>query len=246
MSNISIYQNKIREMPLFTGIEEELLDSILEHSRIVHLDKHAEIFSQGESARKFYIILDGLIKLFKMDANGADAVLQIAKSGDNLLETIIFKSAMIPISAQVIESATLLAIPADRMRQYIRQNEKLAANMLEIMADKSRQFISHFEQLSLKSVSQRVGWFLLKLFIENGKANTLKLPYDKLLIASYLGMKPETFSRTLQDFKRRGINIQKDMVSLPTVFSLCDYCDIETASNCNKHGTSACPNPDCV
>jgi len=246
MSNISIYQSKIGKIPLFIGIEEALLDSILEHSRIVYLDKHAEIFSQGERTTKFYIVLDGLIKLFKMDANGAEAVLQIAKPGDNLLETIIFKNSLIPISAQVIENTTLLVIPADRMRQYIKHNEKLAANMLEVMADRSRQFISHFEQLSLKSVSQRVGWFLLKLFIENGKANTVKLPYDKLLIASYLGMKPETFSRTLQDFKRRGIDIQKDVVNLPTVFSLCDYCDIETASNCNKHGTPACPNPDCI
>ena len=43
----------------------------------------------------------------------------------------------------------------------------------------------------------------------------VELPYDKSLIASYLDMKPETFSRTLKKFKQKGFEIRKDAVILP-------------------------------
>jgi len=51
----------------------------------------------------------------------------------------------------------------------------------------------------LKTATERVGWFLLKLGMEQnaGKANAITLPYDKTTIASFLDMTPETFSRTL-------------------------------------------------
>ncbi|MFO1242058.1 MAG: helix-turn-helix domain-containing protein [Rickettsiales bacterium] len=83
--------------------------------------------------------------------------------------------------------------------------------------------------------------------LENGeRTKNLKLPYDKSLIAGYLGMKPETFSRTLQSLKEQGIDIDKNQVSLPDVFALCDYCDMELTEKCSRAGTKECPNPDCV
>ncbi len=72
----------------------------------------------------------------------------------------------------------------------------------------------------------------------------MALPYDKSLIASYLDMKPETFSRSLKKFKTAGFQVNKDSVILPKVGALCGFCDSDLSRVCNIHGTEACPNPD--
>ena len=87
----------------------------------------------------------------------------------------------------------------------------------------------------------------LRLLLEQGiVTDKIALPYDKSLIASYLDMKPETFSRILKKFKSQGFNITKDEVVLPNVNALCGFCDPDTGSMCSRHGTADCPNPGCL
>lgn len=246
-TSVRAYMNTIQALPLFAGLEAGTMQEILKHARIVQHPKGAMIFMQGEQASRLYIILEGWVKLFKGNVDGQEAILQVMTVGDTLLETVIFNNSPFPVSAQAVEHVRLLSIPASIVRETLKNNKELAINMLSTVAGRSQALITQFEQLTLKTVTQRVGWFLLKLFLENGeRTKNLKLPYDKSLIAGYLGMKPETFSRTLQTLKEQGIDIDKNTVSLPDVFTLCDYCDMELAARCSRHGTDACPNPDCV
>lgn len=245
-SSVRTHMELIRALPLFAGIDEELLQDILKYARIASHNKGTMIFMQGEQASRFYIIMEGWVKLFKGNIDGQESVLQVMTAGETLLETVIFNNSPFPVSAQAVDKVTLLSIPASIVREKLQNNKELAINMLSTVAGRSQALISQFEQITLKTVTQRVGWFLLKLFLENGeRTKNLKLPYDKALIASHLGMKPETFSRTLQQLKEQGIDIERNAVSLPDVFALCDYCDMALAEKCSRHGTADCPNPDC-
>ena len=245
-SGVRAWMDKIQALPLFAGIDADILQDILKHARIASHNKGAMIFMQGEQASRFYIVLEGWVKLFKGNADGQESVLQVMSAGEPLLETVIFNNAPFPANAQAVDNVQLLSIPASIVREKLQSNKELAINMLTTVAGRSQAMISQFEQLTLKTVNQRVGWFLLKLFLENGEqTKNLRLPYDKSLIAGYLGMKPETFSRTLQSLKDQGIDIDRNSVSLPDVFALCDYCDMELTARCSRHGTDECPNPDC-
>ncbi len=246
-SGVRSYMDTIHALPLFAGLDPAALQDILRYARIVTHNKGAMIFLQGEQASRFYIILEGWVKIFKGNVDGQESILQVMKSGETLLETVIFSNSPFLVTAQAVDNVKLLSIPATIVREKLQNNKELAINMLSTVAGRSQALISQFEQLTLKTVTQRVGWFLLKLFLENGeRTKNLKLPYDKSLIAGYLGMKPETFSRTLQALKEQGIDIDKSNVSLPDVFALCDFCDMELAGKCSRAGTKECVNTDCV
>lgn len=236
----------LESFPLFAGLDAATMQDILKFARVVSHNKGSMIFVQGEQAARFYIILEGWIKLFKGNVEGQESVLQVMTRGGALLETTIFSHAPFQVSAQAAENAKLLSIPASIMREKLQHDKQLAINMLSMAAGRSKDLISHFGQLTLKTVTQRVGWFLLKLFLERGEcALDLKLPYDKSLIAGFLGMKPETFSRTLQVLKERGIDIDRNTVTLPDIFALCDYCDMDIAGKCDRAGSVECPKPSC-
>ncbi len=247
-NGVRTYMGLIQALPLFAGVDPETLQDLLKFSRIVSHNKGALIFMQGEQASRFYIVMEGWVKLFKGNADGQESVLQVMTVGGTLLETVIFNNSPFPVNAQAVDDVKLLSIPASIIREKLQNNKELAINMLATVAGRSQALISQFEQLTLKTVTQRVGWFLLKLFLENGdRTKGIKLPYDKSLIAGYLGMKPETFSRTLQTLKEeQGIDIERNTINLPDMFALCDYCDSDVADKCPRHDTKDCPNPTCA
>ena len=236
----------IRSLPFFSGISEDKVSEILNNSLIKEYKKGNLLFLEGEQATRLYIVLSGWVKLFKGTIAGDETILQMHSSSSTIGESAVFLNSAHPTSAQIAENAVLLAIPAPIMREQIRNSPELAMNMLMNMSRHSQSLIHHIESTRLKSATDRVGWFLLKLFLDKDQLiDAVELPYDKSMIASYLDMKPETFSRTLKHFKNRDFKIENNTIILPDARALCNFCDIDTALSCSRHGTPECTNPQC-
>ncbi len=236
----------IEDLPFFMNLPEDIVSGLLQHAQVREYKKGKLLFLEGEVSSRLYIILNGWVKLFKGTSSGNETVLQMLTSGDMIAESAVFLNANYPVSAQVAKNAVILTLPAPIIRERIKQHNELALKVLDGISKHSHNLIQEFENIRLKPATERVGWFLLKLLLDQGKVpDLIELPYDKSLIASYLDMKPETFSRTLKRFRDNGFEINKNSVILPQVNALCGFCDHDLAATCEKHGTPECPNPDC-
>ena len=228
----------------FKEIPVDVTNSLVKSAQVREYSKGKILFLEGEQPLRFYFIINGWIKLFKGNSRGDEAVIQMLGKGDTAGGSAVFLNTSYPISAQVVEDSTLISFPGSIIRNFICDNNQLAINMLITISKQSQKLFHLLESTRLKSAEERVGWYLLKLLLDQGKyEDAIRLPYDKSTIASYLDMKPETFSRTLKKFKQQGFRIENDTIVLPEVSALCSYCDVETASNCSKHLTDECSNP---
>ena len=164
-------------------------------------------------------------------------------AGDSLMEAAVFLNIPSLVSAQVVQDAKLLSLPAPIIRQSLKDNKDLALNMIGGLSMRSQGLIRQIEHSRLKTATERVGWFLLKLGMEQsgGKANAITLPYDKSTIASYLDMTPETFSRTLKKFKNNGFHIHNDKITKPDPEALCRFCDEALSEACVFKDQPSCP-----
>jgi CRP-like cAMP-binding protein len=78
----------------------------------------------------------------------------------------------------------------------------------------------------VQNAPQRIGCFLLRLANQTALDNTITihLPYDKTLVASRLGMQPETFSRALAKLKEKtGIRIKGATIEMESLNQLSDF-----------------------
>lgn len=242
-----IQKDFIFTLPLFNGLAEQTSHEILQNATLRNFKKGNHLFLEGEFSNSLFIILEGWVKLYKGNSSGDETIVQMLTSGDMVAESAVFLNAPYPINAQTAKSAKVLVIPAKIIKKLLRTNNNLALNILNGMSVHSHMLIQGIEAVRLKSATERVGWFLLKQLLGQDRlTDIVELPYDKSLIASYLDMKPETFSRTLKKFKARGFEINKNTIILPEVNALCGFCDTDAAAMCTKHGTPDCPNPDCV
>ncbi len=231
----------IETLPLFRGLSENALRAVLKGARFVDLEKNASLMAQGDPVSRFFVVMDGWIKLFKTNADGEESVLQILGRKESVLDGTLFGPGLASVGARAVSRARLLSLALPVLREGVSRNHELAQNLLAATTARLGRLVAHFEQITLRDAVQRVGWFLANLHLETGlEGAPLKLPYDKTLIAAYLNIKPETFSRALQHFRRQGFKIDKHEVVLPHARALCDYCDPDMALRCCRAEAANC------
>ena len=186
--------------------------------------KHSLLFSQGDVADRFYIVLSGRVKLFTATENGEENVVSVFSEGQSFGEAAMFASGRFPVNAEVVEAARLMQIMAEPLIQHLSDNKELAFRMLGVMARRHRRFQKDISDYKSKSPGQRLGSFLLSLTdVDTGPA-TSQLPFDKALIAARIGVKPESLSRALVRLREIGVNCQGRNVDFDDVEKLRAFC----------------------
>lgn len=190
------------------------------------------LFNQHDVADWFYVIESGWIKLFSETIDGDDVILDLMSKGDIFGETTYFYNKSYPFNAEIVEESAFWLIPASWIESEIKSYPPFAMAMMHHMAHLKTERDKQIEHHTLQDASQRLGCFLLRLR-SNGEpgAVDLTLPVDKHLIANYLGMKPETFSRALSKLGQElGIKVDGMTIHIPSFQSLITY-TCHTCSN---------------
>jgi CRP/FNR family transcriptional regulator, dissimilatory nitrate respiration regulator len=113
-----------------------------------------------------------------------------------------------------------------RGQPFLRQlhaNPALALNMLASMSVHLRRLVRQVEQLTVRSSTERLADFLLRLAPTGGTSAIIELPWDKALVATRLGMRPETLSRSLAKLRDLGVEAQGARITIREVQALRQY-----------------------
>lgn len=234
----------ISSLPLFAGMEKELLQGLIASARTVEQEKSAVFLVQNQPFTRFYIVLEGWCAVSKTNKDGQESILQILTRGDFLPEPELTQKDLSPFDVRALTHVSLVMLPPTIVRNALQHSPVFLKNMLEASVRRTQELRDHVEQLTLKTAEERVGRFLLQVRPDSPLDGCdITLPFDKNFIASYLGIKPETLSRALQSFKERGFVVDRHHIKAPHFESLCDFCDSTLADKCHHSHTDHCPNP---
>lgn len=216
----------LKDQALFKDCSSEFVVSLAQQSSLRQSDKGHILFLALDKADKFYIVVKGWVKLFRETLDGAQAVVDILPEGHIFGESSIFENDIYPYSAEAAEPIKFIEMPLGELKREIESNPKMALSMLSSMARYRKQQDQEIEHRTLQIAPQRIGCFLLRLADQHQKEGpiTINLPYDKLLMASRLGMQPETFSRALSKLRdATGIRVKGATIELDSLDQLTDY-----------------------
>ena len=213
----------VRATPLFGAISQETAQSLIGNQVVRNHEKGTLLFQQGEPAGSFFVVLDGWVKLFRLTPDGSEAVVGVFRRGETFAEAAIFLGGRYPVSAEVVTSARLLSIDGEMLRRRIREQPDLALSMLASASYHLKFLVEQIEQIKLLSAPQRIADFLIGLCPLREGSCTVDLPYEKALIASRLGMKPESLSRALAKLRPLGVQVEREHVSIVDVALLVQF-----------------------
>jgi CRP/FNR family transcriptional regulator, dissimilatory nitrate respiration regulator len=195
----------IGEIALFDGLPVAQLEEVKKIAVQRDFDKGDAIFFEGDKANGFYVVSEGLVKIFKISLEGKEQILHIFGPGEPIGEVPVFAGQDFPANAQAIAKSRLVFFPRNAFIGLIIDNPSLALNMLAVLSMRLRKFTVQVEHLSLKEVPGRLAVYLLYLSDAKGGQPDVNIGISKTHLSGLLGTIPETLSRILAKMTKKGL-----------------------------------------
>jgi CRP/FNR family transcriptional regulator len=195
----------IASLSLFEGLPQDQIDDLTTIVADQSFNRHEIIFSEGEDATGFYVVVSGRVKIFKLSIEGREQILHLFGPGEPFGEVAVFTGKPFPANAESMDKSRILFFPRESFVDLIKTNPSIALSMLAILSMRLRRFTFLIDDLSLKEVPGRLAAYLLYLSKEERGAEDLILDITKGQLASLLGTIPETLSRILNRMNKQGL-----------------------------------------
>ena len=187
------------------GSSPGLVESIVEASAVVAYGHRDRLFQVGQPADRVFMVLGGQVQIFRGDPESKHAVLFVMQPGDPFALRAVLKAGRYTETAEAIGSCRVLEVPAAVFFEAIERDPVLARRILDLVAKRLQAMCDQFERVQLMTTSQRLADYILRLAPADADVVRTVLPMEKGLIATYLGMEPESLSRSLKKLRQHGI-----------------------------------------
>ncbi|MBK8456870.1 MAG: Crp/Fnr family transcriptional regulator [Phyllobacteriaceae bacterium] len=226
----------IRQTPILGGLSSEALTNLVRDAAVMRHEQGYLLFSQGDPADAFYVVLGGWIKVYRLSSSGAEAVVGIFTRGQSFAEAAAFTGGVYPASGEAVTDVRILKISARRLFERITASPEIGLAMLASTSQHLHLLVRQIEALKAHTGAQRIAEFLLELAPDESGACVVELPYDKALIAARLGMKPESLSRAFHKLKNHGVDIRQRHADIRSLRELREFTEKERADVMREGG----------
>jgi len=103
----------ITKTELFNNLSHEEINFTIFHSNILNLSKEDYLFSQGEKANHFYILTEGVIRVYKNRSDGGEDEIARFTSGDTIGDFDFARGVNYDAFAKANEDSKIIKFPCD-------------------------------------------------------------------------------------------------------------------------------------
>ncbi len=198
---------KLMTLKLFSSFPEDDLKSLLDtntHS-VKKYEKGEVIFTEGDTCRSIFIILDGTVIIEKTDVSGRYLTVGEASKGDMMGPNVLFsKNSIYPLSTRAKDNVELFIIPKDFLLMLCQKDRVFLEEVLRITSSRAFMLTRRLSELSVRTLRQNIMGFLLTEIKRTGN-NFIRLPFTKKAWAENLGVQRPSLSRELKKLQDEGI-----------------------------------------
>lgn len=198
----------IREYSSLKALTREELLTISETKTHFIVKKGETIFTEGDNLNGVFCIKDGFCKLTKLNSNGKDTIVKLAKDGDLLGQRSIINEETSNLTATAIEDMQICFIPKKEMMDYFTDNNKFSLLVTRDICNHLKDADKGLADHTHKTVKERLAIILLKLEEVGGtnqETNALNIQLSREDLANMVGTATESCIRLLSDLKKEGI-----------------------------------------
>ena len=225
--------NAIASAPMFDGLAPAHTESLAARSRPIALPAGQVLFRRGTPSTGFYVVSDGRMQLSVSNSDGVVKVLEIIGPGGAFGHAVMFLRDPYPVDATALVDTQLVFVPAAAVDSILESDPAMARVMLASMAKRLQAKVQDIAMLSLQSATQRIIAYMLGAMRDDAShagpstsrnSAEVELPALKQVLASRLGMTPETFSRAMRSLAgQRLIEVDGTVVRIPDIAELDAY-----------------------
>jgi CRP-like cAMP-binding protein len=150
----SSVESRLSKLSLFAAVSRSSLDALLESAQLRTYAKGEQLFAQGETADRLYILLRGKVGLFAAGQGDAGGFVDAIHPVDFVAPEAVLSHGAYPASARALDYVTVLEISAEAFEARLRGDPELGIGLLIWFAEHMRALKQ--ENMALANALDRV------------------------------------------------------------------------------------------
>ena len=198
------FENAIAQSPLFAGVGEWTVSSLLSSLTEESHSKGKQIMGRTDSVQSFRLLIEGRVKVVRSNSHdGRELTLWLLGPGDGFDIVSLLDGEPHAVSAWAVDDVRSLVGPMTLWREWLEGSRPLRVAAHRYAGRKLRELSDLAVDLALHDTSARLAHLLLRHFAAK-EGNLLRdLPQREL--ASLIGSVRIVVSRLLAEMRRQGI-----------------------------------------
>ena len=213
---------EIAQLPLFAEMNEEQRDRVFAASLLQVFPPQLTLFDVGQKPDFLYVLVDGLVELFTTNGD-RDSTLAIVEPVTSFILAALVTDQPFLMAARTLKSSRVMLIPADLLRDVIKQDGALMQEAMRELAIGYRNMVRALTDMKLRQSTERLGNFLLLESQKRDGDMNLQLRGEKKLLASLLGMTPENLSRAISALSKHGVSVNGSNITITDHAALVEF-----------------------
>lgn len=205
------YYEILNKCPLFRGIEEAELASVLEclNAGTAIYKKNELIFMEGSPAKFVGIVLSGGVRIIKEDYFGNRSIVSRYGPGELFGESFACAGTeVLPVSVAAAFDSEIMMIDCRRITRTCSHScefhNRIIFNLLKTVAEKNLEFNRKIEITSKRTTREKLMSYLM-YEAKNNHSNSFTIPFDRQELADYLEVDRSGLSAEISRLRKEGI-----------------------------------------
>ena len=156
------------------------------------------IYMQEDNANGLYLIVSGKVRVYLIDANGEEIVLEIIDKGRIFGESSFVQNSSRPTTVSAITDVELISCQLDDLYKYLSESKELTVSLLQLMSQTCDYLSTAIKKAYTYNRYEKIASFLL----EQTSSHTT-IPYTHEEIASIIGLSRVTTTKVLNEFEKK-------------------------------------------
>lgn len=194
-----------QSIPFFAGMDAPSLNRVEAAAHRRCYQAGADIFNEDEDCAGFHIVVDGLVRIYRVNAEGRLHTLSLLRPPSTFNEVAAVDGRHNPFNAVAVTSAEIFVISHQSLMNLLATERTLLSNTVQALAHLNREYIERLEDMTFRTIPSR----LAKLFLhETTYADQISEMPSQLTqeeMASILGTTREVVGRALRGLMNAGL-----------------------------------------
>lgn len=167
--------------------------------------KNDVIFDEGCAALFYFQIIDGNVRMYNSNNEGKEYTQGFFSSGNSFGEPPLLIDESYPTTAVAIQDSTIVKLSKDKFLRILDEYPAVQKSFLMLLAERL-----HAKANTTKEIINQRPEFRIHAFLDNYKKKNnpveerILIPFTRLEIANFTGLRVETVIRTLTKMHKQA------------------------------------------
>lgn len=196
----------VRSLPLFADMAAAEFEALNQAAFLHRFPPHMLLIHEGDRADFLHIVVEGIVEMFATHDRRETTIGFLKPVSTFILAAVLVDKVYLQ-SARTLQPSRILMIPAEAIRHVFARDAAFSRAVVCELAERYREMVREVKAQKMRIGLERLAAWILANGEPRGNAVVTTLPFEKVKLASFLGMTRESLSRSFAVLADHGVTV---------------------------------------